>query len=265
MRRAKLALAAVLAFALSSGGAAQQQKARPDLAKPGSSFVPKGKKGNWQTVITPTPRGHLIGNPEAKGRLIAFVSYTCRYCATFTASGAQGIDLLLLNPGKMSLEVRPVIRNGLDLTVSLLAGCGDPAGFKARHQALMMAQNTWLAKARAAPASQQALWERADRAGRMNAGSALGLTAMLARRGQSLSELDACLASDTAAKALRANTKADLAEFGVPATPAFALDGKLLKEATSWETLYPILSARFAGAAEAAEEAETKPAGRARN
>ncbi len=262
MTPAKLALAAALALALTSGGAAQQQKAKPDLAKPDSSFIPKGKKGNWQAVITPTPRGHLIGNPEAKGRLIAFVSYTCRYCATFTASGAQGIDLLLLNPGKMSLEVRPVIRNGLDLTVSLLAGCGDPAGFKARHQALMMAQNTWLAKARAAPASQQAIWERADRAGRMNAASALGLTAMLARRGQSLSELDACLASENAAKALRANTKADLAEFGVPGTPAFALDGKLLDNVASWETLYPILSARFAGAA---EEAETKPAKRPRN
>lgn len=262
MKPAKLALAAVLTLASSAAPAQQQQQAKPDLSRPDSSFVPKGKKGNWQTVITPTPRGHLIGNPDAKGRLIAFVSYTCRFCATFAASGEQGIDLLLLNPGKMSLEVRPVIRNGLDLTVSLLAGCGDPAGFKARHQALMMSQNTWLAKARAAPASQQALWERADRAGRMNAGSALGLTAMLARRGQSLSELDACLASETAAKALRANTAADLAELGVPGTPAFALDGKLLKEATSWETLYPILSARFAGEA---EEAEIKPANRARN
>lgn len=245
MRLAKLALAAVLALA--SGAAAQQQNAKPDLSRPGSSFVPKGREGTWQTLVTPTARGHLIGNPEAKARLIAFVGYTCPQCAAFTARGQQGIDVLLLNPGKMSLEIRPRIAGGLDLTVSLLAGCGDPAGFKARHRALMAAQATWLAKAKAAPASQQALWERGDRAGRMNAASALGLTAMLARRGQRLSELDACLADDAAAARLKANAAADTAQFELSApAPAFALDGKLLAGVGTWEALTPILAARFA-------------------
>jgi hypothetical protein len=245
VRRAAIALASALALASGAGG--EPQKAKPDLAKPDSSFVPKGRKGNWQAHVTSTPRGHMIGNPAAKGRLIAFVSYTCPQCAAFTLRGEQGINLLLLNPGTMSLEIRPRTANGLDVTVSLLAACGDPAGFKTRHQALMLAQSDWLIRAKAAPASQQAIWERAERAGRMNAGSALGLTAMLARRGQRLAELDACLADDAAAARLRANAAADTADFKLTALPpAFALDGKLLTGVSTWEALTPILSARFA-------------------
>ncbi len=153
---------------------------------------------------------------------------------------------MLLQPGKVTLEVRPVIRNGIDLAVTLLANCGDPAGFKSRHQALMLNQAVWLGKARNAPQSQLEIWQRADKAARMNAVNALGLTELLAQRGQSRAELDACVSNDTAAKALLANDEADAAEFGISSTPSFALDGKLLADVHGWETLYPVLSARFA-------------------
>jgi len=79
----------------------------------------------------------------------------------------------------------------------------------------------------------------------MNAASALGLTMMLVERGQSQSELDACVVNDVAAKALVDNSRADFDEVGVQGTPSFALDGKLLNAVHSWETLYPVLSARF--------------------
>ncbi len=243
-------LLAAAAFALATGAATaqpkqQQQKPAEDLSRPGSTFGPQGKPGKWQATITRTARGHLIGNPEAKARLIEFISYTCPHCAEFATRGEPALDLVLLAPGTMNLEVRPQIRNGLDVTVTLLAQCGDPAGFKSRHQALMLAQGQWLGKARAAPASQRAIWERADRPARMNAASALGLTAMLTSRGQSRSELDACLANEGAARKLRDIAKADLSEFGIASTPSFALDGKLIENVHGWETLYPVLSARF--------------------
>jgi protein-disulfide isomerase len=234
--------AAVAALVLAAGTASAQQ----GLAQPGSTFVPKENPGNWAATIARTARGHLIGNPDAEAKLIEFISYTCPHCSDFAARGEPPLEIVLLQPGKITLEVRPVIRNGLDVTLSLLAMCGDPDGFKARHQLLMLNQAVWLGKARTAPASQQAIWERADKAGRMNAASALGLTAMLAQRGQSAAELDACVADDAAAKALRDNGNADEAEFGVHSTPSFALDGKLLIEVHDWISLYPVLSARFA-------------------
>jgi protein-disulfide isomerase len=233
--------AAAAALALATGPTAAQQS----LASPDSDFVAKDNPGNWQTTITRTARGHQIGNPEAEAQVIEFVSYTCGHCANFTANGEPALELAGLAPGKVRLEVRPVIRNALDLTLSLLAACGDPAGFKGRHRALMLSQGEWMGKARAAPQSQQAMWGRADKASRMNAASALGLTAMLEARGQSRSELDACVMDDAAAKALLANGEADYTEFSVSSTPSFALDGKLLNEVHSWDALYPVLNARL--------------------
>lgn len=240
-----LILTAAAALALTTGIAAAQ-----DLSRPGSAFEPKPKAGNWQNTVIRTARGHLIGDPEAKTTLVEFISYTCPHCADFAARGEPALDVVLLGPGKINVEVRPVIRNGLDLAVTLLANCGDPAQFKVRHRALILAQADWLGKARAAPQTQLAIWQRADKAGRMNAASALGLTAMLAAKGQSQAELNACVSDDAAAKKLLDNGGADATEFGVDSTPSFAIDGKLLPEVHNWETLYPVLSARFTAKAD---------------
>jgi len=238
----KFATAAALATALvfSAPTLAQSQ----DLSDPDSEFADGNRKGNWHTAIEPTERGHVIGNPEADMKLIEFVSYTCGHCANFAVQGEPAIDLVLLIPGKMTLEVRPVIRNALDLTVSLMVACGDPAKFKDRHRAFMTSQSKWLEKARQAPASQQAIWARADRNARINMASALGLSDMMTQRGQSIAEVNACIMDDAAAQALMDNGRADATEFKVAATPSFALDGALLEGVHSWDTLYPVLSER---------------------
>lgn len=246
MKPLLLAAGATLVLAAGTATAQQAPKAGQDLSRPGSSFTPQENPGTWASTVTRTERGYMIGNPAAKEKLIEFISYTCSHCADFAARGEPPLEIVLLQPGKMTLEVRSRLRNGLDITATLLAQCGDPAGFKARHQALMINQAIWLGKARNAPASQQEIWNRADKAGRMNAANALGLTAMLAERGQSKAELDACVADDAAAKKLIAINEADGTEFGVNSTPSFAMDGKLLPEVHDWIALYPVLSAKFA-------------------
>jgi protein-disulfide isomerase len=239
------AAAALAAFAAPVG-------AQQDLASPDSAFKGIDPQGNWSAAVQRTERGFLIGNPKAETRLIEFVSYTCGHCASFTMQGEPAMDMTLLLPGKMAVEVRPVIRNALDLTISLLVQCGDPAGFKERHRAFMYGQRQWMAKAQNAPQSQQQIWARADKTSRMNAASALGWTDMMMQRGHSITEVNACIMNDAAAKKLIDNGEADFTDFGVNATPSFALDNKLLAEVHSWEALYPVLSARFAAAADGA-------------
>lgn len=232
-------------FALATALVVATPVAAQNLENPDSAFVDTTRKGNWQAVIEPTERGHLIGNPRADVRLIEFVSYTCSHCANFAVEGEPALDLVLLMPGEMSLEVRSVIRNALDLTVSLLVACGDTSRFKDRHRTFMTSQSQWLEKARQAPATQQAVWARADRNARMNMAQSLDLDDMLTKRGQSIAEVNACLMDDDAARALMDNAKADATEFKVPGTPSFALDGKLLNGVHSWSALYPVLSERF--------------------
>ncbi|MEM9501449.1 MAG: thioredoxin domain-containing protein [Pseudomonadota bacterium] len=238
-------LAGIIAAFLAMSAPLAAQEREQNLSNPDSDFVDTTRKGNWQAVVEPTERGHLIGNPLADVKLIEFVSYTCGHCASFAAEGEPALDLVLLMPGEMTLEVRPVIRNPLDLTISMLVACGDVDQFKSRHRAFMFSQGQWLEKAREAPQGQQAIWARADANARLNMARSLDLDDMMAKRGQSVAEINACLMDDRAADAMIANGRADKAEFAVPGTPSFALDGSLLEGVHSWDALYEVLSARF--------------------
>lgn len=245
-----IAAAALLAIPAQAQAQAQepqaaQETSRDQLSDPSSRFVPDARRKSWHAEVEKTERGHLIGDPEARVSMIEFMSYTCPHCADFAQQGEGAIDMVLLAPGEMNLEVRPVIRNGVDLAVSLLVQCGDPEGFKDRHRMYLARQRQWLAQAQSAPASQQALWARGDRAARVNVAAALDLDDMLAERGTSRTAINACLNDDQAALALIRNGQADAAELGVRSTPSFALDGELLEGVHSWATLYPVLEKRF--------------------
>ncbi|MFU7529202.1 thioredoxin domain-containing protein [Qipengyuania sp. ASV99] len=215
------------------------------LNNPGSEFVGDGRRAAWHAEVERTDRGYRIGNPEADAALIEFISYTCGHCATFAREGEGALDLALLAPGHLNLEIRPVIRNAIDLTVSLLVACGPVDGFKNRHRMYLMRQDSWMEKARTAPQAQQAIWARGDRDARLNAARALDLDDMLAERGTSMADINTCLADDAAALALIRNGNADRDEFAVPGTPSFALDGELLNEVHTWGALYPVLAERF--------------------
>ncbi len=230
---------------LTAPGAQAQSDSPNGLSDPGSSFSSGERRAAWQAEVERTERGHMIGNPDADASLIEFISYTCGHCATFAREGEGALDLALLAPGLMNLEVRPVIRNGIDLTISLLVQCGAPEGFKDRHRMFLMRQDDWLDKVRSAPQSQQTIWARGDRAGRLNAARALDLDDMLAARGLSIADINTCLADNETALALIRSGDADRDEFAVPGTPSFALDGELLTDVHSWSALYPVLAERF--------------------
>lgn len=222
-----------------------QSQSRDQLSNPGSAFVGDGRRKSWHAEVERTERGHMIGNPEADASLIEFISYTCGHCASFAREGEGALDMVVIAPGLMNLEVRPVIRNGIDLAVSMLAQCGEPQGFKDRHRMFLARQPQWLAKAQSAPQSQQAIWARGDRAARINAASALDLDDMLATSGMSRSQINTCLSDDAAALALMRNGQADATDYGVRGTPSFALDGELLEGVHSWSTLSPVLQEHF--------------------
>lgn len=238
-------LGAIAAVTLLAIPATAQQSDPDSLANQGSAFV-KGKTGGaWHAEVERTERGFRIGNPDAEAELIEFISYTCPACANFTQEGEAALDMAVLAPGEATVEVRPVIRNAMDLIVSLLVQCGGAEGFKDRHRLFMLGQTSWLAKVRNAPQSQQAIWSRGDKASRMNAVRALDFDDMLIDRGMSRTDLNACINDDQAALALIRNSSADRADYGVGSTPSFALDGELLTDVHDWKALYPVLKARF--------------------
>ena len=94
---AMAALALVGASTLALGANAQER-----LMKPG---------GNWAGMLQASDGGHLFGNPEAEKKLIEFMSYTCSHCAEFARKGDAAIKLSYVPTGKISYEVRHLIRD----------------------------------------------------------------------------------------------------------------------------------------------------------
>lgn len=194
-------------------------------------------------VLTPT-NSHVLGNPRAPLKLAAYVSYTCSHCAAFDRESDAPLKRNFVAPGKLSLEIKHLIRDPIDATVAQLANCGPKEKFFGNHAAFMHGQGQWLAGATTASQAQLQRWSSGDYAARRRAiATDLGLYRVMAARGYSRVQLDRCLADEALARRLAAQT-AEAAKLGIDSTPSFALNGAPLIGTHDWRTLEVQLGAR---------------------
>lgn len=211
-----------------------------DSSLPGSQ-----PKGNWGTVISETDGGHRIGNPNAEAKLVEYMSYTCSHCAHFAQTGEGAIKLLYVPTGKVSYEVRHLIRDQIDLTAALAVRCGEPSKFFGNHQALNFKFDEWMAVASKATPAQQARWNFGTFPSRAQAiASDLGFYEIMEGRGYSRAQLDSCLTDFDEAKAIANRSNADIDRLGLRGTPTFFMSGKEL-DAHNWQGLQPVLDSLF--------------------
>ena len=198
---------------------------------------------DWSTEVAVTERGYLVGNPQAPVRLISFVSYTCPHCKDFEQQADAELKLSYIHDGGTAVEIRPAIRNNVDLAATLLTSCGPTNRFLGNHEAFFAKQAEWLGKASQTTQAQRARWQSGFIGQQMKAiASDLGFYELMEARGYSTSEIDACLGDEQRAVAISNNAAADLADFSYPGTPSFAVNGKLLDGVHSWESLKPALT-----------------------
>ena len=116
--------------------------------------VPPPKGGDWSTVVAATPEGgFMMGNPQAKVKLIEYGSLTCPHCREFDE---KAVPLLIANyvkTGVVSWEFRNYVRDAFDLTASLIARCNGKRAFS-RCAVTLQGQATWVAKVQATPPDQ---------------------------------------------------------------------------------------------------------------
>lgn len=199
---------------------------------------------DWNAEYVATESGHRVGNPEAPLQLIEFISYTCPHCAHFEQEAEAELRYVYVHEGRAAREVRPFIRNIVDIAATLVAECGPEENFFANHRVLLHSQDTWLTRAQEMSPEQQARWNAGGIPQRLRAiASDLDFYELMEPQGYSVTELDACLSDQARAEAIVAASNASGQEFGVPGTPSFALNGALLPEVHSWSALQPILSA----------------------
>ena len=196
---------------------------------------------DWTRHVTATPTGsYVLGNPAAKVRLVEYLSYTCPHCAHFTNASATPLRQTYVRSGKVAVEFRHAIRDGLDLTAAILARCGNQATFFRRSEAIFANQDAMFAKIEAWQAANPAP-TKMDEAIKAFAGAS-GLTALMAKQGIPLARQNQCLASPEMLTAIEAQAKEAWQVRHIPGTPTFLLGDQQL--GGDWASLEPYLKAK---------------------
>lgn len=202
--------------------------------------------GGWNATITTSPEGApVLGNPKAAVRLTEYVSYTCPHCSHYAIESEAPLRLGYVATGKLAIEVRPVLRNSIDVAAALLANCGPKSGFFQTHSAILRRQASWITPLVNPSKAQEQRWSTGEFAARNRAIAAdFHFYELMATRGFDRAAVDRCLADKPLAERLAQLSKAG-AEAGVEKTPTFAINGALLLGTSDWAMLRPQLEARF--------------------
>jgi len=205
----------------------------------GAALLVSGQTNrNWNTVVAEANGAHRIGNPEAKVKLVEYVSYTCPHCAEFSRAADARLQLAYIMPGNLNLEVRHLIRDPVDLTVVMLANCGPASKFPQNHSTFMLQQAKWIAPLGNASAAQRTRWTSGDgRARRRAIAADFGFYEMMEGRGYSRSEVDRCLSDEAAATRFAEQSQKDWGRPGIGGTPSFAINGVVMPGTHTWDVL----------------------------
>ena len=203
---------------------------------------PKG--GDWSMVVNPTPAGgFMMGNPNAKVKLVEFGSLTCPHCREFDEQGVPTLIDKYVKSGQVSWEFRNYVRDPFDLTATLIARCNGAKGFFPLSRALYKDQAVWVGKIQAAPQDQlQQLQNLPPSQQFAQAAKFAGLGDWAAARGVPAAKSAQCLGDEAAINQLVQMTGEVTNEYpNFPGTPTFVINGKMVENTANWASLEPAL------------------------
>jgi protein-disulfide isomerase len=210
------------------------------------SFSASAAQPDWRHHVVEAADGaYVIGNPNAKVKLVEYLSYTCPHCAAFSRESKDVLRGQMVKSGSTSIELRNMVRDQLDLDAALLARCAGASGFDTLSTAFFAKQDTWLAAGiewQQANAQRMAMYPKMARL--KAAADGAGLTAIARAGGISQAQIDACFASEAGMKPILAMMQH--IPPAITGTPGFLINGKLQEKVYTWAELEPAL--RAAGA-----------------
>ncbi len=231
------ASAALLATACNAEKGTTGNSAGPEVT---AAAVPAPNNGDWSTMVTKTPEGGFVmGNPNAKVKLVEFGSMTCPHCAEFEEQGGKALIDNYVKKGLVSWEFRNFVRDPFDVTATLLARCGGEASFFGLTRNLFADQKDWIGKVQATdPAQMQALQSLPPAQQFSTIADLAGLKQYASMRGVPRAKADQCLANEAEVTQLvQMNT--DAGAYNIPGTPAFLINNTLVENSATWDTLEP--------------------------
>jgi protein-disulfide isomerase len=236
MKSAYVLLAAVAILGAAACDAKTDNSSTTSTAPIAPVAPPQG--GDWTKVVTATPEGGiLMGNPNADVKLVEYGSLTCPHCAEFAEQGAPQLIDKYVKTGRVSFEFRNFLRDGLDMSMSLIARCGGPEKFFTLSDALFKSQKELFERVQAAPPEQQQALSQSPQGFAQLA----GLQQWAAQRGVPSAKSSACLTDQaTMDRLIQASSDVTTQYPEFSGTPTFILNGKILEDRT-WDKLEPQL------------------------
>src|SRR3954452_21525023 len=238
-----LAVVAIAGCNSKQGDAATNKSVKLQQVKP-----PKG--GDWTMVVNATDAGgFMMGNPNAKVKLVEFGSLTLPHSPGFDEKGVPVLMNRYVKSGQVSWEFRNFVRDAFDLTASLIARCNGPKTFFPMMRAIYKDQPVWVGNIQQAPQSQlEALQNLPPNQQFVEMAKVAKLQDWAAARGVPQAKSNQCLANQNSVNQLVQMTSDATTQFPeFQGTPTFVINGAMVKDTAPWEKLEPALKTALGG------------------
>jgi protein-disulfide isomerase len=206
--------------------------------------------GNWSDVVNPTPAGgFMMGNPDAKVKLIEYGSMTCPHCKAFDDEGVPTLVDKYVKSGQVSWEFRNYVRDAFDVAASLTIRCNGAKGFFPLMRALYNDQQSWEKKMLDAPQDQvNKIQELPPNQQFIELAKIPGFQEWAAARGVPVAKSTQCLTNENAVNQLVQMTSDATTQFpSFVGTPTFVINGAMVENTATWDKLEPALKKALGG------------------
>jgi protein-disulfide isomerase len=200
--------------------------------------------GTWADVVNATSAGVMMGNPNAKVKLVEIGSLSCPHCKLFEEEGLPNLIEKYVKPGNVSYEFRPYLIHGpIDMAANLIVRCNGTKSFFPLVEALYKDQDTWMAKVEAAPQDKlEQIQNMPTNQIFVAMADVLGLQDWAAARGVPKAKSNQCLSDQQAIDAEVQHTSDVNSQYpAFQGTPSFIINGKMLTDVGTWDKLEPQL------------------------
>ena len=237
----------VAAAALALAGCSKGSDAIPGGGSPAAPVAAKAAPAGqqWSDVVGKTADGYVMGNPDARLKLVEYGSRLCPTCGALAREGYDPLTRNYVNAGKVSFEFREFMVHGpADFPPALLGNCVDKAAFFPVLEQMFHDQAQFdEGLTKMTPAQQQALQgAKPAQMFRMLA-DAEGVVPYMKQRGLTQAKIDQCMADQALIDKFTKTTQEKTADGTVAGTPTLLLNGKVLANVITWPALDAALKA----------------------
>ncbi len=193
--------------------------------------------------VAATRDGVLIGDPNARLKIVEYASPTCPACAAFSTTGLEPLKREFIDNGKANLEIRPFIIHGPDPLIATILDCAGPERFLPLLENVYASHNELMTQIQAGVPGAQAAMSRPPAERMAAVTSAFGLDQFFAARGIPAERVRQCVSDQAKIERWVEATNRNMTKDNVPGTPTFLLNGELLQGVGDWASLREALNA----------------------